>query len=934
MRSRPWLGVVGGTMLTIGVEVPLSAQSTWDGGGANNNWTTANNWNPNGVPVNNGTATVIFGGKLRLTPVVDTPYSISGLGFFNDAGAFSISGSTLTIGSGGIDSIDNSLQTLSMPIVLAANQTWDAGSGGLTFSGTSINGAGFSLTVTGSANTTINSPISGASTSVTKNGVGTLKLLGANSYSGATQINAGTLEITGNDRLSNSTDVTLNGGTLSLQTFNETVDHVTLNNGTINGTGTLTGSGYSVWAGTINARLGGIGLFVKQITGTVTLTAANTYSGDTFITGGTLRVNNTSGSGTGSGNVFVLSGGTLNGDGVISGEVDNDGHVAPGNPQGTLEVGPFTQVASAHLDIEIGGVTAGQFDVLQVSGAAVLLGAINVQLVGGFTPSSGQMFAIVTYASRTGGLPTFNLPALGSGLCWMTSIGPTSVVLLVASDVDNDGVCDSEDNCPTVSNSTQSDIDLDGVGTACDNCPDWQNPDQADGDSDGVGNVCDNCPSMANSDQADQDADGDGDLCDNCSTVANPTQTDQDSDGLGNACDNCPTIANANQADQDSDGRGNPCDNCPTVSNANQTDQDSDGDGDACDNCPSVSNSNQADQDSDGTGDVCDNCAALANPDQANIDGDRFGNVCDLYPSEPNDAFGHRHLDSNQTHGPPFQFTDISATGTSIPFGDDSLHGPYSLAFSFNFYGQSFSECWVSSNGWLRLGAAEPGSSGVDNACPFPTVAYTDSIVAGLWDDLDDTGACVPVPGTGYYQSFAGGSCPYNGYPGACFVVQWMGMYHYPAESTLDDVTFEIVLLDNGDMLVQILDAGDEMGASSTTGIERVSWTDGLAYDPDGGGLLKCDTAMHISNNLAVVFYLDPLDNDGIPGSLDPCPNRRTGDVDGDAVISVVDIGPFTNVLLNPDAASSDERCAADVNGSSVPDGEDVGPFVELMLSL
>ncbi len=58
-------------------------------------------------------------------------------------------------------------------------------------------------------------------------------------------------------------------------------------------------------------------------------------------------------------------------------------------------------------------------------------------------------------------------------------------------DSDNDGVCDTDDNCDLVANPSQLDTDGDGIGDACDNCPTVSNPSQTDSDQDGVGDACD-----------------------------------------------------------------------------------------------------------------------------------------------------------------------------------------------------------------------------------------------------------------------------------------------------------------------------------------------------------------------------------------------------------------------------------------------------------
>ena len=66
---------------------PYAAAQTWDGARANDAWTTANNWSPNGVPAN-----IVMAGTKRLTPRVVVDWDIDSLVFSATEGGFSISG--------------------------------------------------------------------------------------------------------------------------------------------------------------------------------------------------------------------------------------------------------------------------------------------------------------------------------------------------------------------------------------------------------------------------------------------------------------------------------------------------------------------------------------------------------------------------------------------------------------------------------------------------------------------------------------------------------------------------------------------------------------------------------------------------------------------------------------------------------------------------
>jgi fibronectin-binding autotransporter adhesin len=149
----------------------------------------------------------------------------------------------------------------------------------------------------------------------------------------------------------------------------------------INNTGTLTvkGAGNTDISSVIGSNVTDL---TKNDAGTLTLSAANAYTGATSVNDGKLLVNNTTGSGTGTGTVNVGINGTLGGTGAVSGPVILAGILAPGNSIESIDTGDLTIAGTGTLDNELGrdGSSTPVSDLVNVTGAVTLASGANLKL--------------------------------------------------------------------------------------------------------------------------------------------------------------------------------------------------------------------------------------------------------------------------------------------------------------------------------------------------------------------------------------------------------------------------------------------------------------------------------------------------------------------------------------------------------------------------
>ncbi|HVW54079.1 MAG TPA: autotransporter outer membrane beta-barrel domain-containing protein [Rhizobiaceae bacterium] len=349
--------------------------------------------------------TTISGGVLGVDELADG-------GLASSLGASSADASNLIIGNGSTLRYTGTGDSTNRLFTLASGTTVieSAGTGAIVFTDTgpvTLAGANQNRTIalggTNTGDNTLAGSVGDAGTGVTilaKNDSGTWVLTGDNSYSGTTVINGGTL-------------VLGNGGTTG-SILSDTIDL---------GTFAFNRSDNYSYDGLISGSGG-----ISQIgSGTTTLTSANTYTGTTSVTAGTLLVNGDQSAATGL--TSVASGGMLGGTGIIGGDVDltGGGALTPGsNGVGALTIKGGLALGSASiLDYQFGkaNVVGGPLnDLVNVGGDLTLDGTIDVSVSPGGSFDLG-LYRVASYNGTLtdNGLTVGTIPP-GSGVIVQTSI--------------------------------------------------------------------------------------------------------------------------------------------------------------------------------------------------------------------------------------------------------------------------------------------------------------------------------------------------------------------------------------------------------------------------------------------------------------------------------------------------------------------------------
>lgn len=212
-------------------------------------------------------------------------------------------------------------------------------------------------------------------------------------------------------------------------------------------------------------------------------------------------------------------------------------------------------------------------------------------------------------------------------------------------------------------------------------------------------------------------------------------------------------------------------------------------------------------------------------------------------PTGP-DEYGYSAYDVNdEPFAPTYDWIEIDpnsgGSGTELNFTEDDQTLYVDLPFTFVYYGQSYTELSICSNGWVACGHTNStayGNSGIPGENGPP------AMIAPFWEDLSpqhDGTVCY------YYDSAEG-----------LFIVEYNDVRDfYP---TWHHMTFEVILYDpavyptstgDGKILFQYGELDNT--SSCTVGIENQEQNDGLQYLYNGS---YDQRATPIEEGMAILF--------------------------------------------------------------------------------
>ena len=216
--------------------------------------------------------------------------------------------------------------------------------------------------------------------------------------------------------------------------------------------------------------------------------------------------------------------------------------------------------------------------------------------------------------------------------------------------------------------------------------------------------------------------------------------------------------------------------------------------------------------------DVQDNTPAIVNCDDITIVLDPNG-VGNSYNTIEDDAL----------------FAPIAGSGTSISLSDDQVSGALAIGFDFNFYGDSYTELYLSSNGFVTFGSGQ--GSGCCSGPSIPSASGNNNFIAFAWEDLN------PNLG-GIIDYYTIGTTPNR-----TFILNFTDI---PFFGNSGNVTTQLQLKEGSNRIeIHTTSLQSNNRETMTVGIENSDGTAGLAQDGFNGSSLFSSSPFKVNEFVA-----------------------------------------------------------------------------------
>ncbi|MGF1533472.1 MAG: T9SS type A sorting domain-containing protein [Bernardetiaceae bacterium] len=158
--------------------------------------------------------------------------------------------------------------------------------------------------------------------------------------------------------------------------------------------------------------------------------------------------------------------------------------------------------------------------------------------------------------------------------------------------------------------------------------------------------------------------------------------------------------------------------------------------------------------------------------------------------------------------------TSTSVAPTTVSLGDEQVSAALPIGFAFDFFGNTYNDFYISSNGFITFSTAN-GGAGCCSGQNLPSTATPNNLIAFAWEDLDPGNGGQPAINLIRYKTIGVA-------PNRRMVMEFFNVDHFPSGNR---VTAQVMLYEGSNRIeIHTTDMPSD-GGNHTMGIENSNGT-------------------------------------------------------------------------------------------------------------